>query len=378
MTACLDHPLWKALWCLLPMAMCSCGKSPPPVAVEPSTDPVFMGNAQTSRPVPRRTQPLVFTNRPTIVPTPAAPVTNTAPVVTCAAVPPPPCSAAEGVSVVVTAHVGDADGHPLSVVWSANGRDRYTQQVPAGGPPTSAELTYTYTLSQGDHVIKVTVSDGSLSASCDTAVTVQADTQEPVIMCPKNISVPVDPGQCTAVVTFSPRATDNCPDVTVVSDPPSGSAFPIGTTTVTCTATDSAGNTAVCAFEVNVQIANRCPRNDAYWRQNPGAWPVSSMVVGSQVYTRSQLLPLLRASLPSDASVALARQLIVASLNVAAGGDPRPICAELAQANAVLASFGSKLPYRVSVSSAVGRSMLELSTRLNGYNSALLTQDCAP
>ena len=33
---------------------------------------------------------------------------------------------------------------------------------------------------------------------------------------------------------------------------PSGSAFPVGTTTVTCTATDSAGRQTSCAFQVTV------------------------------------------------------------------------------------------------------------------------------
>jgi len=47
-------------------------------------------------------------------------------------------------------------------------------------------------------------------------------------------------------------ATDNCPGVTVESDPASGSTFPLGTTTVTATATDAAGNTSTCSFTVAV------------------------------------------------------------------------------------------------------------------------------
>lgn len=43
------------------------------------------------------------------------------------------------------------------------------------------------------------------------------------------------------------------PTTTVVCDPPSGSAFPVGTTVVTCTATDSSGNTSTCTFTVTVQ-----------------------------------------------------------------------------------------------------------------------------
>jgi hypothetical protein len=40
--------------------------------------------------------------------------------------------------------------------------------------------------------------------------------------------------------------------VTTVCTPPSGSIFPVGTTTVTCSATDVLGNTATCSFTVTV------------------------------------------------------------------------------------------------------------------------------
>jgi hypothetical protein len=41
--------------------------------------------------------------------------------------------------------------------------------------------------------------------------------------------------------------------INVVCEPPSGSVFPVGTTPVTCTAIDSAGNTNTCTFSVTVQ-----------------------------------------------------------------------------------------------------------------------------
>ena len=41
------------------------------------------------------------------------------------------------------------------------------------------------------------------------------------------------------------KAEDDCGEVKVVCEPPSGSSFPPGSTVVTCTATDAAGNTAV-------------------------------------------------------------------------------------------------------------------------------------
>ena len=43
-------------------------------------------------------------------------------------------------------------------------------------------------------------------------------------------------------MTFTVSATDNCGVTNLVSSPPSGSTFPVGTTTVTNTATDASGN----------------------------------------------------------------------------------------------------------------------------------------
>src|SRR5262249_49022947 len=58
-----------------------------------------------------------------------------------------------------------------------------------------------------------------------------------------------------AVVNFvMPTATDiDDPEVEVLAVPPSGATFPVGTTTVTCTATDGAGNVTTASFEISVR-----------------------------------------------------------------------------------------------------------------------------
>jgi hypothetical protein len=88
--------------------------------------------------------------------------------------------------------------------------------------------------------------------SCTFTVTVN-DTQPPTITCPPNLTAvtPTVTDPC-AVVNFTTTASDNCPGVVVVCNPPSGSCFPVGVTTVTCTATDASGNTATCSFTVSV------------------------------------------------------------------------------------------------------------------------------
>jgi hypothetical protein len=91
--------------------------------------------------------------------------------------------------------------------------------------------------------------------SCTFTVKVN-DTQPPTITCPANITSTAKascPIATSNVVTYPPPvASDNCPGVTTLCSPASGSTFPAGTTTVTCTAMDTSGNTASCSFTVTV------------------------------------------------------------------------------------------------------------------------------
>ena len=78
------------------------------------------------------------------------------------------------------------------------------------------------------------------------------DTVAPTMTLPAPMSVHAT-SKAGATVTFSPTATDAVDGSRPVTcTPPSGSVFPIGTTTVTCTATDASGNTATGTFTVTV------------------------------------------------------------------------------------------------------------------------------
>ncbi|KFA93780.1 hypothetical protein Q664_07030 [Archangium violaceum Cb vi76] len=90
------------------------------------------------------------------------------------------------------------------------------------------------------------------TASCGFSVTVTGDTTPPVLSCP---TAPVVVNACSAggsTATFSVSATDNCGPVSVNCSHPSGSEFPAGNTTVSCSATDGFGNTSSCSFSVQV------------------------------------------------------------------------------------------------------------------------------
>jgi hypothetical protein len=105
--------------------------------------------------------------------------------------------------------------------------------------------------------------------NCTFTVTVQ-DTQPPTITCPANITASESsPGAGSAIVNFAPQAGDNCTGVSVSCTPASGSSFPVGTTSVSCTATDVAGGNANCGFTVTVNTftaSGTCLQDDS----NPG------------------------------------------------------------------------------------------------------------
>ncbi len=80
------------------------------------------------------------------------------------------------------------------------------------------------------------------------------DTTPPILSLPGNLTVDAT-GPAGAVVTYTVTATDpdNSPSsLTLTCAPASGSTFPIGTTTVNCSAADPAGNQATGSFTVTV------------------------------------------------------------------------------------------------------------------------------
>jgi hypothetical protein len=85
-------------------------------------------------------------------------------------------------------------------------------------------------------------------------VLVRTDTAAPRLDLPQAIEREADPDG--TVVEYTAKAVDGRDGpVTVTCSPPSGSRFPVGRTTVTCAASDRAGNTAHGSFAVVVREA---------------------------------------------------------------------------------------------------------------------------
>ncbi len=81
------------------------------------------------------------------------------------------------------------------------------------------------------------------------------DENPPALQLPGPVSVPAT-SPAGEVVDYEVTAADDTdPDPAVTCAPPSGSTFPIGDTTVECTATDASGNEATGSFTVHVRGA---------------------------------------------------------------------------------------------------------------------------
>jgi len=79
-----------------------------------------------------------------------------------------------------------------------------------------------------------------------------ANNDLPILLtCSANITVP-HTSSSGAQVYFTATASGGCSANNLSSSPPSGSTFPLGTTTVTTTASDTCGETNTCSFTVTV------------------------------------------------------------------------------------------------------------------------------
>src|ERR671931_2521005 len=143
---------------------------------------------------------------------------------------------------------------------------------PTSGNPLNATCdTPAGTAGSGDFFVTGHFPLGQTTVTCDTTtedltpveasgtVTVQ-DTTPPTVTPPANVSTSTDnPGG--KAVTYGDATANDIVDgsLTPTCSPASGSNFPVGTTTVTCSATDAHGNTGSASFTVTVSIVDTTP-----------------------------------------------------------------------------------------------------------------------
>ena len=128
-------------------------------------------------------------------------------------------------------------------------------------------------------------------------------------------------------------------------------------------------------------LSQLCVHSQGYWKTHVAEWPVASLVLGTptnaaHTYSTSALLAILNTNNKNDASLTLAIQLIAAKLNVASGSDPAPIQTTLSRADALLAPFAGKLPYKVQQNGPTGREMVSTAKVLEDYNLGRIAGSC--
>ncbi len=132
------------------------------------------------------------------------------------------------------------------------------------------------------------VVDSNSTACGAYTLTISADTGPPTFTgCPAGLSVPSDPGRCDAVVTWVPPAVEApCGLSAFGSNLAPGAVLPVGVTTVTYTATDTCGRTAMCSFDVTVFDAEpptlTCPP-DVTLPTDPGGCLATGVVLGTPI-----------------------------------------------------------------------------------------------
>ena len=107
----------------------------------------------------------------------------------------------------------------------------------------------------GNTILTFTATDLAGNATtCTMNVTINDNTPPVITGCPEqDIVRNVDNGACGALVTWTPPTiSDNCVAVSTNSTHNPGDFFQVGSTSVTYTALDAAGNQSTCTFNVTV------------------------------------------------------------------------------------------------------------------------------
>ena len=107
----------------------------------------------------------------------------------------------------------------------------------------------------GPVTVSCSVEDSAGASDSGTFDVTVVDTTDPTIDTPANITTTTMNASGKVVTYTAPNASDIVDSsVDVNCAPASGSTFPIGPTTVTCTATDDSGNSAQSQFTVQVSL----------------------------------------------------------------------------------------------------------------------------
>lgn len=169
----------------------------------------------------------------------------------------------------ITAEATSAAGAVVDYTVTIDGTGTFACTPPSGS-----------TFALGTTAVNCTATNAQGSTSGSFNVTVQ-DTTAPDLTTPTEVIAEATSAS-GAIVTWTATAHDLVDgDRPVTCDPASGSQFPLGTTTVVCTASDTRGNDASNAFDVTVQdttppvITNISATPNSLWPPNHRMAPIA-------------------------------------------------------------------------------------------------------
>ena len=190
--------------------------------------------------------------------------------------------------------------------------------------------------------------NGSCPAGTATPTATPSSTGSPTATpsaTPSTTGSPTGTPSATPSATASPSATPSGTPSATGSPTASATATPSGTISPTATPSASGSPSATpsgtpsgtpSATATPSGTPSGCVRGQGYWKNHPEVWPVTELQLGNVTYTQQQLLDILHQPVRGNGLVILARQLIAAELNIAAGADPSCIEEAIAEANALI------------------------------------------
>lgn len=124
-------------------------------------------------------------------------------------------------------------------------------------------------------------------------------------------------------------------------------------------------------------LQSNCTYTQGYWKthgpiptgNNTNVWPVTSLTLGTVVYTDLQLQAIFDTPAAGNGLITLAHQLIAAKLNIANGADGSSVAAAIAAADALI---GGLVVPPVGTGSLAPSTTSSLTTTLGSYNEGII------
>ena len=156
-----------------------------------------------------------------------------------------------GATVTYQVTVNDRGSAPLTERFvESTSADRFIEIEPA--PTLACSPASGSFFPIGETTVNCTATDSSGNVGTASFAVVVVDDEDPVISGAGNQTYALEAAGSGAVTYVPPSATDNSGNVILTCTPPSGSVMSAGVRTITCTASDPSGNTAMASFAVTV------------------------------------------------------------------------------------------------------------------------------